>query len=218
MPPWDPSRPNLPCLRRSRKPRSSPSADTRSCRSTSFKAYPIGYFHLDIAEVRTEQGKLHLFVAIDRTSKLAFAQLHEKATHQVAADFLNTLADSDQGDAEDTQIPWRICQQARTGRVHAFGYACDKHGIEHRLTRPYYPWTNGQVERMNRTLKEATVRRYHYASHDELRAHIRLFLDVYNHARRLKALRGLTPYEFTCRHGPKNQTGSGSTRHTTPRG
>src|SRR5258705_9721611 len=34
------------------------------------KAYPIGYFHLDIAEVRTEEGKLYLFVAIDRTSKL----------------------------------------------------------------------------------------------------------------------------------------------------
>ncbi len=41
-----------------------------------FKRYPLGYFHIDIAEVRTEQGKLHLFVAIDRTSKFAFAQLH----------------------------------------------------------------------------------------------------------------------------------------------
>lgn len=27
------------------------------------------YFHIDIAEVRTEEGKLHLFVAVDRTSK-----------------------------------------------------------------------------------------------------------------------------------------------------
>ena len=37
-----------------------------------FKSYPIGYFHIDIAEVRTAQGKLHMFVAIDRTSKFAF--------------------------------------------------------------------------------------------------------------------------------------------------
>ena len=58
---------------------------------------------------------------------------------------------------------------------------------------------NGQVERMNRTLKDATVKRYHYENHDELRAHLQLFLDAYNHARRLKALRGLTPYEFICR-------------------
>ena len=33
----------------------------------------IGYFHLDIAEVRTAQGKLYLLVAIDRTSKFAAA-------------------------------------------------------------------------------------------------------------------------------------------------
>ena len=45
-----------------------------------FKPYPIGYFHVDIAEVRTEQGKLYLLVAIDRTSKFAFVELHEKAT------------------------------------------------------------------------------------------------------------------------------------------
>jgi hypothetical protein len=33
-----------------------------------FKSYPLGYFHIDIAEVRTEQGKLHLFVAMSRRS------------------------------------------------------------------------------------------------------------------------------------------------------
>src|SRR4051794_30437112 len=32
-----------------------------------FKPYPIGFFHIDIAEVHTEQGRLYLFVAIDRT-------------------------------------------------------------------------------------------------------------------------------------------------------
>lgn len=30
------------------------------------KSYPIGYFHIDITEVRTEQGKRHMFVVIDR--------------------------------------------------------------------------------------------------------------------------------------------------------
>jgi hypothetical protein len=55
---------------------------------------------------------------------------------------------------------------------------------------------NGQVERMIRTIKDATVKRYHYDSHEQLRAHLALFVDAYNHARRLKTLRGLTPYEF----------------------
>ncbi|GCA52259.1 hypothetical protein KGO5_04724 [Sinorhizobium sp. KGO-5] len=50
-----------------------------------FKRYPIGYFHIDIVEVRTAEGKLYLFVAIDRTSKSAYAELHEKAAKMAAA-------------------------------------------------------------------------------------------------------------------------------------
>ncbi len=45
-------------------------------------------------------------------------------------------------------------------------------------------------------IKDATVKRYHYASHDELRQHLQLFIDAYNYGRRLETLRGLTPYEF----------------------
>ena len=81
-------------------------------------------------------------------------------------------------------------------RCHAFEAACADLEIEHRLTEPRHPWTNGRVERMNRTLKDATVKRYHYGSHDELRHHLQLFVDAYNDGRRLKTLRGLTPYEL----------------------
>ena len=56
-----------------------------------FKTYPIGYFHIYIAEVRTEEGRLYLFVAVDRTSKFAHAELREKATRKIAAAFLQTL-------------------------------------------------------------------------------------------------------------------------------
>jgi transposase InsO family protein len=83
-------------------------------------------------------------------------------------------------------------------RLHMFDRICCEHGIEHRLTKPNHPWTNGQVERMNRTLKEATVRRYHYDTHRQLKEHLAAFLDAYNFAKRLKTLRGLTPYEHIC--------------------
>ena len=53
-----------------------------------FKSYPIGFFHMDIAEVRTEEGKLYLFVAIDRTSKFAVARLYSEATRPTACQFL----------------------------------------------------------------------------------------------------------------------------------
>ena len=83
--------------------------------------------------------------------------------------------------------------------AHAFEYACAQNDIDHRLTKPKHPWTNGQVERMNRTIKDATVKRYFYETHDQLRAHLQNFVDTYNFARRLKTLRGLTPYEFICK-------------------
>ncbi len=61
-----------------------------------------------------------------------------------------------------------------------FDMICDANGIEHRLTKPNHPWTNGQVERVNRTIKEATVRRCHSESHNQLRAHLADFLAAYN--------------------------------------
>ena len=80
-----------------------------------------------------------------------------------------------------------------------FDMICEANGIEHRLTKPNHPWTNGQVERMNRTIKDATVKRYHYDSHDQLRTHLADFMAAYNFARRLKTLSGLTPYEYICK-------------------
>jgi hypothetical protein len=188
----------------------------------AFKAYPIGYFHIGIAEVRTEEGKLHLFVAIDRTSKFAFAELHEKATRETAANFLRALI---------AAVPYKIhtvltdngthftspgntssaapliklaLERGEIFCAHAFEYACAKNDIGNRLTKPKHPWTNGQVERMNRTLKEATVRRYHYDSHEQLREHLAAFLAAYNFAKRLKTLRGLTPHEYICKCSTEN--------------
>ena len=140
-----------------------PEMDGDKPKKQRFKRYPIGFFHIDIAELRTAEGKLYLFVAIDRTSKFAVAQLVEKADRKTAWEFLELLLEA---------VPYRI------------------HTI---LT------DNGQVERMNRTIKDATVKRYHYESHDQLRTHLADFLNAYNFARRLKTLSGLAPYEYICK-------------------
>ncbi len=168
-----------------------------------FKRYPIGYFHIDIAEVHTGEGKLYLFVAIDRTSKFAFTWLVKKAGKMAAAQFLRDLI---------AAVPYRLHTVLtdngvqftnRKTDVHAFEHifdrVCGDHGIDHRLTKIKHPWTNGQVERMNRTIKDATVKRYHYDDHAQLRSHLADFLDAYNFARRLKTLGGLTPYEYICK-------------------
>lgn len=59
-----------------------------------FKHYPIGYFHIDIAEVRTAEGKLYLYVAIDRTSKFTFVQVVRKTGRTSASAFLVALIEA----------------------------------------------------------------------------------------------------------------------------
>ncbi len=168
-----------------------------------FKRYPIGCFHIDIAEVRTEEGKLHLFVAIDRTSKFAFVRLERKAGKMAAAQFLRDLIEAVPHRLHtvltDNGVQFVNRGKDRLALPHIFGRVCVEHGIEHRLTKVNHPWTNGQVERMNRTLKEATVRRYHYETHEQLHAHLADFVTAYNFTRRLKTPTGLTPYEFVCK-------------------
>lgn len=168
-----------------------------------FKAYPIGYFHIDIAEVRTEEGKLYLFVAIDRTSKFAFVKLVEKAGKMAAAQFLRELIEAVPYAIHtvltDNGVQFTNRASDRYAFHHIFDRVCDENAIEHRKTKVNHPWTNGQVERMNRTIKEATVRRYHYRSHAQLRRHLADFIAAYNYARRLKTLRGLTPFEFIAK-------------------
>ncbi len=182
-----------------------------------FKTYPIGYFHIDIAEVRSAEGRLYLFVAIDRTSKFAFTELHEKATRRVAANFLQNLiravpykvhtvlTDNGTHFTDPGGESWSVTEikdmieRKQPFWAHAFEVACARNDIDHRLTKPKHPWTNGQVERMNRTIKDATVKRFHYETHNELRSHLSDFVSAYNFAKRLKTLKGLTPYEFICK-------------------
>jgi len=170
-----------------------------------FERYPVGYFHIDLAEVRTAEGKLYLLVGIDRTSKFTFVELVERADMRAAAALLEALV---------AAVPYRIHTVLTDNRIqfadllrnrrgptarfrgHPFDRVCLRGGIEHRLTKPNHPWTNGQVERMNRTIKEATVQRYHYDNHNQLQNHLSDFVAAYNFAKRLKTLGELTVYQF----------------------
>ena len=186
-----------------------------------FKTYPIGYFHIDIAEVQTAEGKLYLYVAIDRTSKFAFVQLVRKTGRTSASAFLVALikavpykihtvltnraiagatGSSPMARGIQFTFPPRYADgPTARSMMHMFDRRCRENGIEHRLTKIKHPWTNGQVERMNRTIKDATVKRYHYDCHRQLETHLADFVSAYNFGRRLKTLKGLTPYEYICK-------------------
>ena len=117
-----------------------------------------------MAEGQTEEGRQYLFVAIDRTSKVAFAEWHAQAKRVVAADLLRRVLDklpykvhpvlSDNGGPFPPPAPPFL------PGGHRFDCLCRAYGVAHRLTKAAHPWTNGPVERLNRTSKEATVERF----------------------------------------------------------
>ena len=194
------------CLQRNGISRLPPSDPTEKCQR--FKTYDIGYVHIDSTELKHADGKLVMFLAIDRVSKFTYVEFHEHAGKMEGSAFLRNVV---------AAFPYRIHKvltdngmafadlpknrEGTTRRFlgpHIFDRVCLEHGIEHRLTKPYHPWTNGQAERMNRTVKDATVKTFHYEDIESLKAHVLAFVTAYNFAKHLKALKWKTPFQSIC--------------------
>ena len=149
-----------------------------------------------------------MFLAIDRVTKFTFVAFYDATTKMNGAAFLRdalaafpyrihtVLADNGAAFAEQPRYRGGITDRLVGG--HIFERICRANGIEHRLTKPYHPWTNGQAERMNRTVKDATVKAFHYPGLDALQAHVLAFVRAYNFAKHLKALRWRTPFQTIC--------------------
>jgi transposase InsO family protein len=187
-----------------------PHDDERASKRKRFAETTIGYVHIDVCELRLAQGKLFLFLAIDRVSKFAHVAFFDANTKLNGAAFLRqvvaafpyrlhtVLTDNGMAFAELPKNRGRYPEIEAIFGGHVFDRVCDEHGITHKLTKPYHPWTNGQAERMNRTVKEATIKAFHYPNLEALKAHVLAFVTAYNFAKHLKALRWRTPFQAVC--------------------
>jgi transposase InsO family protein len=195
------------CLRRhgiSRLPHDPEKASKRG----RFAETKIGYVHIDVCELRLSEGRLFMFLAIDRVSKFTHVAFFDAATQMNGAAFLREVIAAfpyaihtvltDNGMAFADLPKNRNGPTRRWLGAHIFDRVCREHGIEHRLTKPYHPWTNGQAERMNRTVKDATIKVFHYPDLESLKAHVLAFVTAYNFAKHLKRLRWRTPFQAVC--------------------
>ena len=209
------------CLQRhgiSRLPAGDPTATRKR-----FKSYDIGYVHIDSAELNHADGKLIMFLAIDRVSKFTYVEFREHAGKMEGSAFLRNVVAAfpykihkvltDNGMAFADLPKNREGPTRRFLGQHVFDRVCLEHGIEHRLTKPYHPWTNGQAERMNRTVKDATVKTFHYDDIGNLKAHVLAFVNAYNFAKHLKALKWKTPFQSICDTWKTNPSASKCPSH-----
>ncbi len=143
-----------------------PKNENQKREKKAFKAYQIGYVHVDISEVKTEEGKAYLFVAIDRLTKYIYVELHDNMKVDTSTSFLNNLIANccfrithiltDNG----AQFTYALLAEhlRPKHKLHPFDEICKRHHIEHRLTKFRPPWTNGQVEVTNRIIKRYTMK------------------------------------------------------------
>lgn len=168
-------------------------------RANKFKQYKPGYLHIDVTYFPQFDGqKYYLFVAIDRTTRLMTYFVYEdKTASSTEAFFDHCLAFfpfnithilTDNG-LEFTNYLIRSKKGELCKKPSKLDLKCEENNIDHRLTRPSTPKTNGMVERVNGTIKNNTILIKTYPNKDAMNDDLMQFLVYYNLYRRHGSLR-----------------------------
>jgi transposase-like protein len=172
-----------------------------------FETASIGFIHLDLKHLPAlQRHKSYAFVAIDRATRYVYVEVHSRRDGETAAAFLKRflahfphqvhtiLTDNGAEFTDRFAVDMKNKPPGRPSGNHPFDRLCTRRGIEHRLTRPYHPQTNGLVERFNRRIAEAIGRedkrgsaRRTFTCHADRDAFLSKFVHDYNRTR-LKCL------------------------------
>jgi transposase len=179
-----------------------------------FQHTTVGFIHIDLKHLAAlERRKSYAFVAIDRVTRYVYMEIHPKRDAATSEGFLERFLDhfphpvhtilTDNG-AEFTDrfaVDKKNKPHDKPSGQHPFDLLCAKRGIQHRLTRPYRPQTNGLVERFNRRIVDAIGRepkrgiaRRLFRSHPDRDEFLHRFVRDYNRTR-LKCLDYLAPMQ-----------------------
>jgi len=178
-------------------------------KAKKFKEYEPGYLHVDVTYLPIIDGiKQYLFVAIDRATRTLFYQMYDAKTAENAEDFMNKCVEffpfkithilTDNGlEFTNALLMSKKGQSCKKpSKVDEF---CKSKNIDHRLTKPHTPKTNGMVERANGIIKSNTILTKQYANKEEMNKHLMKFLVYYllyrRHGSLKKELSVKTPFE-----------------------
>jgi IS30 family transposase len=164
-----------------------------------FKAYEPGFLHFDVTYLPQFNGcRSYLFVAIDRATRLMFYAVYDDKSALSTDDFFGKCLDffpfeithilTDNG-LEFTNRLIKSKKGNLCSKPSLLDIKCSENNIEHRLTKPNSPQTNGMVERANGTIKNNTILKNTYANRPEMEQDLLGFLSFYNLFRRHGSLR-----------------------------
>jgi len=170
-----------------------------------FHSYNPGYLHVDIKylpQMKDETTRRYLFVAIDRATRWVYVAIKNSKSAGNARRFLKSLHSAcpikikkiltDNG-KEFTDRLFASRERKATGN-HEFDLLCTELGIEHRLTKPRTPQTNGMVERFNGRISDV-LKSHHFRSSEELAQTLLRYVHLYNHQLPQSALKSRSPVQ-----------------------
>jgi transposase len=193
-----------------------------------FEDTTVGFIHVDIKHLPAlERRKGYAFVAIDRATRYVYLEVHDRRDAQTAEGFLKRfrhhfphrihtiLTDNGSEFTDRFAVDMKDKPHDKPSGRHPFDRLCAKHKIDHRLTKPYHPQTNGMVERFNRRIVEAIGREpkrgsahRRFLSHADRNAFLDRFVHDYNRTR-LKCLGYIAPLQaLNNPPGPNTQAGT----------
>lgn len=156
----------------------------------AFKSYVPGYLHMDVKylpQMQDEDKRRYLFVAIDRATRWVFVQIKSNKSAASARAFLNALHKAcpikitrlltDNG-KEFTDRLFASREREPRGN-HEFDLLCQQLCIEHRLTKPRTPRTNGMVERFNGRIADI-LKTHRFNSAEDLEQTLMRYVALYN--------------------------------------
>ena len=171
----------------------------------TFKDYLPGYIHVDIKylpQMADESSRSYLIVAIDRATRWVYMEIHADKSARSTSRFIANLIKkcpikitkilTDNG-KEFTDKYTATGQREPTGN-HPFDMACSNNDIEHRLTKPRTPQTNGMVERFNGRIS-SILKTTAFASSQELESTLKHYMLVYNQHLPQRNIGHITPME-----------------------
>jgi transposase InsO family protein len=160
-----------------------------------------------------EETHGYVFVARDRATRWVYLAVKPNKTAECAQEFLQELIAAFPGKItiiltdNGKEFTDRFCatgERTPTGN-HKFDIVCKNNDIEHRLTKPFSPQTNGMVERFNGMIQQI-LDTTKFSTAKELHQTLENYCHHYNHQIHLRCLNHQTPIQALEKHLNRNLT------------